>query len=318
MKPANGALSAASSFRWDAESAPSPTSTVSFLPSRDTRDVYDDLLRDAFAGAEKDIIAHHRKVKDLDKRRIAYGVQLELARGVQRGRWTWADVTPSRMNLLRGTHAGVMPNLNRIMDCGHIHDPVHHEPLLWQVFFRLYVGFELNSSRQEFDREQTAILENKGRGLGLEPGTFEGADDWFGGRIQIIVRLDHRPGSSQQPTFILEPPEMKRSYALARELGSRRLLVLKTAPPPPADAAQKRKHYEPPLELFARKFVLMGRVFMPFDAKDGHVYAVETDEDFERDPVADMGDELRQPFWEFIKRHNPLALNYRQVNWSSP
>ncbi|VDB86203.1 unnamed protein product [Peniophora sp. CBMAI 1063] len=126
--------------------------------------------------------------------------------------------------------------------------------------------------REEFDRAQAAILEIDGGGLGLLSWSFEGAEDWFGGRIQII-----------------------------------------TAPPPPADATQKRKHYEPPLELFARKFVLMGRVFIPFDAKDGHVYAVETDEDYERDPIPDMGDGLRQPFWEFIKKHNPLALNYRQA-----
>lgn len=58
----------------------------------------------------------------------------------------------------------------------------------------------------------------------------------------------------------------------------------------------------------------MGRVFMPFDAKDGYVYAVESDEDLEREPVADMGDGLRLPFWEFIKRQNPSALNYRQVS----
>ncbi|VDC03249.1 unnamed protein product, partial [Peniophora sp. CBMAI 1063] len=302
LKPAStngtmsGTLSAESSFRWDSESMPSPTSTVSFLPSRDTRDSYDDILKNALDEADKDIIAHHRRVKELDKRRIGYGVQLELARGVQRGRWSWADVTPSRMNLLRGPHAKVMPEMNKIMDCGHIYDPVHHAAPLWE----------------EFDREQAAILENKGRGLGLLSGSFEGAEDWFGGRIQIIARLD-RPGSMQPPTFVLEPPEMKRSYALARELGSRRLLVLKTAPPPPADATQKRKHYEPPLELFARKFVLMGRVFIPFDAKDGHVYAVETDEDYERDPIPDIGDGLRQPFWEFIKKHNPLALNYRQA-----
>ena len=144
-------------------------------------------------------------------------------------------------------------------------------------------------------------------------GTFEGAEDWFGGRVQIIVRLGRHLGSIESPAFVLEPPEMKLSYAPARELGSRRLLVLKTAPPPPADPQQKKRHYEPPLELFARKFVLMGRVFVPFDAKDGHVYAVETDEDYERDPIPDMGDGLRQPFWEFVKTHNPLALNYRQA-----
>ena len=131
LRPTNGTLSAESSFRWDDDSLLSPPSTVSFLPSRDTRDSYDDILKDAFVNAEKDIIAHHRKIKELDKRRIAYGIQLELARGVQRGRWTWTDVTPSRMNLLRGSHAKVVPDLNTIMDCGHIHDPVHHASPLW-------------------------------------------------------------------------------------------------------------------------------------------------------------------------------------------
>ena len=80
---------------------PSPTSTVSFLPSRDTRDNYDDLLKGAFDNADKDIIAYHLRSKNsISAVSVTYGVQLELAHGVERGRWTWADVTSSRMNLL--------------------------------------------------------------------------------------------------------------------------------------------------------------------------------------------------------------------------
>ena len=40
--------------------------------------------------------------------------------------------------------------------------------------------------RREYDREQDAIVENRGRGMGLM-GTWGKVDDWYGGRIQQIV-----------------------------------------------------------------------------------------------------------------------------------
>jgi hypothetical protein len=66
----------------------------------------------------------------LDKANIAFGVQYELARGVQMKRWSWADLTASRVGLLKGTHAEVIPKLNDTMGYSAV-EPVHKMGELW-------------------------------------------------------------------------------------------------------------------------------------------------------------------------------------------
>jgi hypothetical protein len=52
------------------------------------------------------IIAHDRDAQKLmDSKRISWGVQWEIARGISRHAWEWSDVTPSKLDLLRGSNA---------------------------------------------------------------------------------------------------------------------------------------------------------------------------------------------------------------------
>ena len=50
-----------------------------------------------------------------------------------------------------------------------------------------------------------------------------------------------------------------------------------------------------------------------FYAKDGKAYFVETDECYERSPVRALGDDFRRSFDTYIRWHNSLELNARQV-----
>src|SRR5438046_892342 len=43
--------------------------------------------------------------------------------------------------------------------------------------------------REELEREKKACTEGSGRGLGLM-GKWEGIEDWYGGRIQQVARLE--------------------------------------------------------------------------------------------------------------------------------
>ena len=161
------------------------------------------------------------------------------------------------------------------------------------------------SSRKQLDLEQGAILEDRGRGLGLM-GDFQGASNWYGGRIQQIGRVT-KDGSSF--TIKLERMESRRSNRFARYYGSRRFLRIRVSEEFLRTERDKVKHF------FRRKFILCGRVFIPFHAKEKNVYLVETNENRGRLSQKWCGDQFRYTLNEFINWHNPLNIlkNNKQV-----
>ncbi len=157
--------------------------------------------------------------------------------------------------------------------------------------------------REEYDREQDAIIEGQSRGLGLR-GEWNGMADWYGGRIEQVVRLSKLNGRF---TYRLDRPGIKKSTRFARFLGSRRILKVKLSKDLHFDKANNvRDHLSGP-------FVLCGRVFVPFASKEGSAYMVEVNEDKDRKPDRAQGDHRRMSFWDFIEWHNPLGLNQKQV-----
>jgi hypothetical protein len=56
---------------------------------------------------------------------------------------------------------------------------------LWYSFIRFIIHELKLTLRLEYDREQLALVENKGRGLGTM-GQWEGKDNWYG---ILIVQL---------------------------------------------------------------------------------------------------------------------------------
>lgn len=159
--------------------------------------------------------------------------------------------------------------------------------------------------RQESDREQLAVLENRERGLGLM-GHFQGADHWFGGQIQQIATL--RKTARCTLRLQLEPLEMRRSTRLARQFGSRRVLQVRI----PEDLLRGEARRET-IQYLSNKFILNGRVFAPTPPKEGAVYFIEINEDYERTPVDKFGDQYRKSLREVLDWHNPMTLNSQQV-----
>jgi RNA-dependent RNA polymerase len=99
--------------------------------------------------------------------------------------------------------------------------------------------------------------------------------------------------------------QMTRSHRFARFLGSRRLLQIKLSASR-RDVAHER-------QFLLQKFVLCGRVFIPFSTKDGKVYLMETDENYERSAVPIQGDHYRISLQDFVRWHNPMDFNRNQV-----
>ncbi|EGO19098.1 hypothetical protein SERLADRAFT_352904 [Serpula lacrymans var. lacrymans S7.9] len=244
------------------------------------------------------MVSHDRNVQALmDARCLAWGVIYEIARGVTRGAWKWSDVTPEKLDRLKGTNVQSAYKVNTIIG----DKPVPIQPPASDVW-------------AEYDREEKAIKENLTRGLGLM-GEWEGQRNWYGGSIQQRVRLVKNPTSSRLAySFQLEKPEIRRSNRFSRFLGSRRMLQLSVP-----DDLLLREGDQLRGFLSGVKLVLCGRIYVPFHAKDNSLYMMESDEDYQRKPLPFYGDEHRLSFAEFVKWHNPLSLNSNQPisKWST-
>ncbi|EKM61658.1 uncharacterized protein PHACADRAFT_135496 [Phanerochaete carnosa HHB-10118-sp] len=155
--------------------------------------------------------------------------------------------------------------------------------------------------RQELDCEQSALVENQDRGLGLK-GEWSGVPSWYGGKIQQTCHLQRVSEATFKLT--LGKMEMRRSHRFARFLGSRRLLQIKLPESFSDRTAEK--------EFLNQKFVLCGRVFQVFAAKEEKAYAMEVGEDYDRLPCKSEGDFYRLSLEEFVARHSPLHLNAAQ------
>ncbi|KAJ3730892.1 RNA dependent RNA polymerase-domain-containing protein [Lentinula guzmanii] len=235
------------------------------------------------------IIAHDKetqKLFDNIKGPVPWGAQYELARGVILKEWTWEDVREKVHNFAGKSDAEVMHLVCYVMK------GVPFPKLL------------KNDIGQESDREQLALLENRGRGLGLL-GHFQDVDNWFGGQIQQIATLRE---TARFTLFLqLEPLEMRRSTRFARQFGSRRVLQVRIA-----DDFLRAQARERTIRFLSRKFVLNGRVFAPTPPKEGAVYLVEIGEDYERTSMSKFGDQHRKSLREVLEWHNPMALNSQQ------
>jgi RNA-dependent RNA polymerase len=51
----------------------------------------------------------------MERLKIPWGVQFELARGVLAERWTWEQVTESVLQQLKGSNAQAVPRINAVM-----------------------------------------------------------------------------------------------------------------------------------------------------------------------------------------------------------
>ncbi|KAJ3558083.1 hypothetical protein NM688_g1122 [Phlebia brevispora] len=239
-------------------------------------------------------IAHERSVQaKMDRLRVSWGAQYEIARGVCNGWWTWEEVTDVFLERLKEAN-------NQ-----------QSAPLVYRELMRIRGNVARGSEADyrlwmELDREQKAIEEHEDRGLGLyEDGTWQGEKNWYGGRIQQIFRLVET--SRDRWTLKMDAMRMGRSYRFARFQGSRRLLIFKYD----ADSKMNSKMKELKTWL-QQRFVLCGRVFVPFAVKEGKVYMCEVNDDFQRRMRPEEGDHQRLSLQELVKWHNPLELNKGQ------
>ncbi|KAF7966382.1 hypothetical protein HWV62_38905 [Athelia sp. TMB] len=236
------------------------------------------------------VVAFDKKVQMMmDDKQIAWGVQWELARGVAIHResgqtqvsWSWSDITKDKLDKLKGSNADAAWKIRHVM-----HDITKDKldklkgsnaDAAWKIRHVMH-GEEISGPPgnrdlwHELDREQDALIEGKGRGLGLM-GEWKGVPNYYGGKVQQKLRLNK---GSAGYYLTPEPLEMTRSYRFARYLGSRRLLQIRL------DEKLLQQERDEIAEFLAKDFVICGRTFRPFTSKEESVYLVETTRDYER------------------------------------
>ncbi|KAH9948208.1 RNA dependent RNA polymerase-domain-containing protein [Amylocystis lapponica] len=239
------------------------------------------------------VIAHSPAAqKVMDQLKLPWGVQYELARGVCHGRWTWQDVASAELDKLKESNRASAHRVVAVMQPGVTSRASPADLALWT----------------ELDREEAAIIENRGRGLGLQ-GEWREDATWYGGKIQQIARLVKVEDDHTVPFKLrLEKMEKRKSNRFARFLGSRRLLQISI---PQKLAFEGPKVMQKLHEFLQQKFVLCGRVFVPFHAKDRKVYLMEVNQDYGR--AADLvKDQHRISLHDFVEWHNSVSLNMNQ------
>lgn len=141
-------------------------------------------------------------------------------------------------------------------------------------------------------------------------GDWEGENNWYGGRVQQRLRLfKHSSGGPGLRYGIkIEKLEKRRSNGIARQVSSRGIQAMSI----PDDLIRKERDQ---IQAFLlQNFVLCGRVYRPFSSKEGKVYLIETDQNYERGSNFEcQGDQYRMSFRHFLAWCNPLCLNPRQV-----
>ncbi|KAF7790007.1 hypothetical protein EIP86_000955 [Pleurotus ostreatoroseus] len=244
-------------------------------------------------------MAHDKTIqKKMDELKVSWGAQYEIARGLCNGWWTAEDVI--RSGVIE-KFAG-KPNRQSAPEvASHLLQGTQRSGSVNEGNFALWA---------ELDREQEAILENQGRGLGLMDAQWKGETNWYGGKIQQVVELVKLP--QDQWKLKLLGMRKGRSHRFARYLGSRRILLLKL----PKQLYSEMESLKSWLE---QHFVICGRKFVPFAVKDKKVYMCEVNEDVDRSPRNEEGDQYRTTLQDLVEWHNPLPLNSKQEvsKWTS-
>lgn len=80
------------------------------------------------------IISHSPRLQgELDRLRIPWGVQYELARGESLGNWRWDDVAEVELELLVGLNAEAAPKVTNLMSNARRSEPV--DDIVWCVVY---------------------------------------------------------------------------------------------------------------------------------------------------------------------------------------
>jgi RNA-dependent RNA polymerase len=136
--------------------------------------------------------------------------------------------------------------------------------------------------------------------------------EWYGGKVVFRGTLKGcRAGDPYPFTLFLERAELGPSCRFSQRFGSKRFIRVSIS-----KEILNRKN-NGIIDYFSHPFVLNGRVFRSYFAKDHNVFLIETNE------ITDGGQVTESPLppcvhgplplLDFLEWHNPIELNSNQV-----
>jgi hypothetical protein len=151
------------------------------------------------------------------------------------------------------------------------------------------------------DIEESALAEDQYAGLGHStdyPG-------WYGGKVEFRAKLQ-KDEKTNSYKIVLERCMLGTSCRFTRRFGSKSFLRIKI----PSRILHSNTNGL--IAYFRNPFVIWGRIFRAFYAKDDNVFLFRTNEIFDESHIRPdhfPGFSLLQ----FIEWHNPLEFNRNQV-----
>lgn len=170
--------------------------------------------------------------------------------------------------------------------------------------------FFFQSPWEELDLEEAMLLEDPYAGLGFG----QKDPDWYGGKVVFRATLKDtkEPGVHNGYDLVLERAELGASCRFTQRFGSKRFIRVSIQ----NSILTKRNNCI--IEYFNHPFVLNGRVFRAYFAKDHNVFLVETNEVTDGLKVSESPlppcEQGPLPFLHFLRWHNPLEINAKQVS----
>ncbi|KAF9465114.1 RNA dependent RNA polymerase-domain-containing protein [Collybia nuda] len=233
---------------------------------------------------------------------VSYGVQFEMARLVSMKRLDYDYISSAILETLKGTNAQAAPETARKF----IDADTSPDSLPDPAFAREAAA---KSPWEQLDIEESALSRDPFSGLGHSidnPG-------WYGGRVEFRGKL-HKESKGKYNSYkiVLDRCSLGPSCRFARRFGSSNFLRIKIP-------AAILHHNDNDLNLFFSKpFVLWGRIFRSFYAKDDTVFLFRTNEIMNAAQIVPAG-VAGLSLLQFIDWHNPLEPNSNQTmtKWSA-
>ncbi|KAJ7484690.1 RNA dependent RNA polymerase-domain-containing protein [Mycena latifolia] len=223
------------------------------------------------------------------------GVSWEIARLVSLGRVT--EVFLEDLKKLKGSNADAAPKTI--------------ETILDETARDISLDLAFAAERQsqcpwtELDLEELAMRANPNAALGNCPEYLKG----YGGKVCFSGSVEVDKGVK----VVLDRCSLTSSCRLCRRFGSSRFLRLKVSMRTLHSSAYNLK------ELFQRPFIIWGKVFRSFYAKEGTVILFQTRETYKNGAIQLLDSTYGFTLFEFLDQFNPLKLNSNQAlcKWAS-
>ncbi|KAI5119272.1 hypothetical protein M0805_008053 [Coniferiporia weirii] len=242
----------------------------------------------------------------IDNKQLSIGVQWEIARLISMGRIDYGDIVIEALDKLKGTNSAAAPNVVGVL----IPDATSEEPLAAQFVAAIKEEMGAKTPWLELDKELAARKLCPTAGLGCN-----GNSPWYGGKVHFIGKLrDTGPGKGHKAKFAieLERPTLGPSSRFARRFGSHSFLRVNIR----RDILNNKNLVDDMIAYFRHPFVLNGRIFRMFFAKERSVFLYLTNERLENGKLCSpMEDSLdgQMSILKFLNWHNSLEHNPNQA-----